>query len=231
MKRTLLTAAALTLVAGCATRPSAEDVADFTRRNTPPAATSQQAPIASTAPAAVTPALPHTTLIPPTEGMRIIIVGNVMALETFDQDVLQQRYDNYVKQMKDAGKTPQFSKDWYLSTTAGLTQVKFAGVTGVYHRFYRAEVPKDLVGSIAFSSAFGTAMVGSSGDLVAAQRNEKTGTWVTHLLCREKDPTYDGCKAQYKVGAFQGVDGKEIDDKLRVVSGGATIDVTTFRAK
>ena len=228
--------ALLLTLSGCATRegialpttrPSKDDVADFNKRNDPAQIAT---PTVGSSPAASREPV-KTTLIPEPEGARVIIVGNVMAFEAFDQAVLNQRFDVYLKRMTDASKQPDFSREWYSATSAGETSVKFSGVTGLYSRFYRAEVPKDIAKSISFASAFGTFMVGSSGDLVVAQRAGKTGTWVTHMLCSEKDPAYSACENQYKVGVYQGVDGRQIDDKLQVVSGGTQIDTVTFKKK
>ena len=236
MRTLLAIIAALLTLSGCATRegialpttrPSKDDVADFNKRNDPaqiPAPTVGPAPVASREPV-------KSMLIPEPEGAKVIIVGNVMAFEAFDAAVLNQRYDVYLKRMTDASKQPNFSREWYSATSAGETSVKFSGVTGLYSRFYRAEVPNDIAKSINFSSSFGTFMVGSSGDLVAAQISPRTGTWVTHVLCSEKDPAFSACESQYKVGVYQGVDGRQIDDKLQVVTGGTQIDTVTFKKR
>lgn len=159
----------------------------------------------------------------------MIIIGNVMALTVFDQATLSERYDNYLKNLTATSASPTFTREWYLGTSGGETPVKSSGITGLYHRFYKAEVPNDLVQQISFSSAFGTFMAGTSGDLVAAERSTKHGTWVARLLCSEKSSDYSSCEAQYQRGIYQGVDGKEITDKLELVEGGKTIDLATYK--
>ena len=239
MKRLIAAAATLLVLSGCATRegialptarPSNEDVADFNKRNSAPP---EAAPATATsaAPSLSPRALSKTSMLPEPEGVRIIVVGHVMAFTPYDEAALSQRYENYVKRVSAASKEPTFSKEWYLATSAGETSVKFSGVTGLYSRFFRAEVPKDIAGTINFASAFGTFMVGSSADLVAAQRHGKTGTWVTHVLCSEKDPAFAACESQYRSGVYQGIDGKEIDDKLQLVAEGSTIDPVTFKKR
>ena len=102
-------------------------------------------------------------------------------------------------------------------------------MTGIYTRFYRAEIPKDLVRQISFASAFGTFMAGTSADLVGVQVLPGYGAWVTHVLCSEKDPTYSACVAQYRQGIYQSSDGREVDNTLKLVEGGAIIDPSSFK--
>lgn len=229
MIRFLGVLAALVLASGCATKegislptskPTQSDVGDFNRRN------SQQTPQAAP-PATASKDVVKTSLIPEVAGPKVIVVGNAMALTTFDEPTLIQRYENYLKQL--AGKPPTFTREWYLAASAGQTSVKYSGVTGIYTRFYRAEVPKDLVRQMGFASAFGTFMAGTSADLVAAQVVPGYGSWVTHVLCSEKDPNYSACEQQYRQGVYQSSDGREIDTTLKLVEGGAIIDPITFR--
>jgi hypothetical protein len=227
-----LLVAILVLVAalsGCATKegialptskPTQQDVSDFNRRNAPASGTTT--PSAAPAKDAV-----RTALIPDVAGPRLIVVGNAMALTLFDEATLNQRYDNYLKQL--AGKAPAFTREWYLATSAGQTSTKYSGVTGIYTRFYRAEIPKDIVRQISFASAFGTFMAGTSADLVAVQVLPGYGAWITHVLCSEKDPAYSACEVQYRQGIYQSSDGREVDNTLKVVEGGAIIDTSTFK--
>jgi len=165
-------------------------------------------------------------MVPDVEGAKLIVVGNAMALTVFNEDALQQRYENYLKKL--AGKPAVIPRDWYMASGAGETAVKYSGLTGVYTRFYRAEVPKDLVRQMGFASAFGTFMAGTSADLVAAQVLPGYGSWITHVLCSEKDANYEACARQYRPGVYQSSDGREVDSTLKEVSGGAVIDPTTF---
>ena len=229
MIRLLVAILALAALSGCATKegislptskPTQDDVSDFNRRNAP--ATSTTAPSSPQGKDTV-----KTSIIPDVSGPRLIVVGNAMALTVFDEATLNQRYDNYLKQLD--GKNPAFTREWYLATSAGQTSAKYSGVTGIYTRFYRAEIPKDLVRQISFASAFGTFMAGTSADLIAVQVLPGYGTWVTHVLCSEKDPTYSACEAQYRQGIYQSSDGREVDNTLKLVEGGAIIDPSTFK--
>lgn len=229
MIRLLVAFLALAALSGCATKegislptskPTQDDVSDFNRRNTP--GTSTTTPSVSPVKDTV-----KTSIIPDVAGARLIVVGNAMALTVFDEATLNQRYDNYLNQL--AGKTPAFTREWYLATSAGQTSAKYSGVTGIYTRFYRAEIPKDLVRQISFASAFGTFMAGTSADLVAVQVLPGYGAWVTHVLCSEKDPAYSACEAQYRQGIYQSSDGREVDNTLKLVEGGAIIDPLTFK--
>ena len=220
---------ALAVFSGCATKegialptskPTQDDVGDFNRRNTPP---SNAAPPTS----ASSKETVKTSLIPDVQGPRLIVVGNAMALTVFDEATLNQRYDNYLKQI--GTKTPAFTREWYLATSAGQTSAKYSGITGIYTRFYRAQVPKDLVRQISFASAFGTFMAGTSADLVVVQVLPGYGAWITHVLCSEKDPNYSACEDQYRRGIYQSSDGREVDNTLKLVDGGGTIDPFTFR--
>ena len=229
MIRLLFALVALAALSGCATKegisfptskPTQDDVSDFNRRNAPAASSSaRSSPQAKDA--------VKTSIIPDVSGPRLIVVGNAMALTVFDEATLNQRYDNYLKQL--AGKTPAFTREWYLATSAGQTSAKYSGVTGIYTRFYRAEIPKDLVRQISFASAFGTFMAGTSADLVGVQVLPGYGAWVTHVLCSEKDPTYSACVAQYRQGIYQSSDGREVDNTLKLVEGGAIIDPSSFK--
>ncbi len=220
---------ALVAISGCATKegfvlptskPTKEDVVDFNRRNTPPP---NAAPPSSSLPKETI----KTSLIPDVQGPRLIVVGNAMALTVFDEDTLNKRYDNYLKQI--GTKTPAFTREWYLATSAGQTSAKYSGVTGIYTRFYKAEVPKDLVKQISFASAFGTFMAGTSADLVVVEVLPGYGTWITHVLCNEKDPNYSACEDLYSRGIYQSSDGREVDNTLKLVDGGGIIDPITFR--
>ena len=220
------------LLAGCATKegirlpsgsgPTKEGVEDFNKRNA-----------ASQPPGQVVVAVlgepVKTALLPELAAPRVVIVGNVMALTSFEDATLNSRYDVYLKQIEAKSGKPTFTREWYLATSAGETAVKFSGLTGLYSRFFKAEIPKDLIRQITFASAFGTFMAGTSGDLVAAERTAMNGTWVTRLLCSEKSSDYAKCEAQYARGIYQSSDGREIDDKLQLVTPGQVINPFTYR--
>lgn len=220
------------LLSGCASKegirlpggsgPTKEGVEDFNKRNTTPQ-NAMQAPIA------IQGETVKTALVPEPLEPRMIIIGNVMALTVFDDATLGSRYDVYLKQMQAKSATPTFTREWYVAASAGETAVEFSGLTGLYSRFFKAEIPKDLIRQITFASAFGTFMAGTSGDLVAAERSAKNGTWVTRLLCSEKSAEYSKCEAQYARGIYQSADGKEIDDKLQLVTSGQVINPFTYR--
>lgn len=152
MKWTVCILSAAILMAGCATKegikfpsgsgPTKEAVEDFQKRNSAPQTSSQ----ASELPKDTL----RTTLIPDPEGPRMIIIGNVMALTVFDDKKLGSRYDNYLKQIEARSGTPGFSREWYVATSGGETAVKIGGVTGVYSRFFKAEIPNDLIRQISF---------------------------------------------------------------------------------
>lgn len=230
MIKLLMALAVIAGLPGCATKegialpsskPTQGDVADFNRRNAPSAGV--VAPSALSSKEVV-----KTSLVPDVQGSRLIIVGNAMALTVFDEATLNQRYDNYLKQI--GAKTPTFTREWYLATGSGETSVKFSGVTGIYTRFYRTEIPKDLTRQISFASAFGTFMAGTSADLVVAQILPGYGTSITHVLCSEKDASYAACEDQYRRGIYQSSDGREVDTTLKLVDGGGAIDPATFRS-
>lgn len=124
-------------------------------------------------------------------GPRVIIIGNVMLLHRFNQKILHRRDDNNLKKIGDA--KPAFTREWVVSRSSGSVAVKISGILGVYSRFYTAEVPRDRGGMVTFASAFGTFMVGTSGDLVAAESEPPMGTWITRILCSEKQPDFSEC--------------------------------------
>lgn len=216
--------------AGCVTKqgislptgtgPTKENIEDFAKRNSAPPA---QSPVRDLSRETL-----KTGLVPDSKGPKVIIIGNVMALTTFDEPTLNSRYDIYLKNLEARGASPTFTREWYLGTSAGETAVKFAGITGIYHRYFKAEIPKDLVRQITFASGFGSFMAGTSGDLVSAERTSESGTWITRLLCSEKSPDYSPCEKQYSTGVYQGIDGREIDNSMQVVEGGKVINPLTF---
>lgn len=172
-----------------------------------------------------------TSLVPESDEPKVVIIGHIMALTNFDQADLNKRYDTYLKQVKSRSAEPDFTREWYLATGSGETAVRFSGYTGVYSRWFKAEIPRDLIQQMSFASTLGSFMLNTSGDLVAAERSPKTGTWITRLLCSEKTSDYGKCSNQYVRGIYQSADGREIDDKLRLIVGGRTIDPQTYKVK
>ncbi|MBE5317244.1 MAG: hypothetical protein H4O13_17765 [Xanthomonadales bacterium] len=198
--------------------PSAAELTDFNARNLPVGAWVEPGGRVDT---------PATTLLQPVPGPRVIVVGHVMALQALDADDVD--YQSYARAAAGPGQRPALDREAYVLTSAGRTAVRTAGVTGIYSQQNMAEVPRDLVDGIEFSSAFGTAMVGTYGDLVAMQVMPLLGPWLTHVLCRKREPDYAGCLERYATGMFQSSDGREIDGRLRVVEDGERIDLATFR--
>lgn len=226
-KRLLVAIALVSSLSACVTPqgirlarsgPSAEELADFNARNLPVGAWVEPGGQVET---------PATTLLQPVPGPRVIVVGHVMALQALDADDVD--YQNYARAAAGPGQRPALDREAYVLTSAGRTAVRTAGVTGIYSQQNMAEVPRDLVDRIEFSSAFGTAMVGTYGDLVAMQVMPLLGPWLTHVLCRKREPDYAGCLERYATGVFQSSDGREIDGRLRVVEGGERIDTASFR--
>ena len=226
-KRLLVAIALVSSLSACVTPqgirlarsgPSAAELADFNARNLPVGAWVEPGGQVDT---------PATTLLQPVPGPRVIVVGHVMALQVLDADDVD--YQSYAKVAAGPGQRPALDREAYALTSAGRTAVRIAGVTGVYSQQNMAEVPRDLVDGIEFSSAFGTAMVGTYGDLVAMQVMPLLGPWLTHVLCRKREPDYSGCLERYATGVFQSSDGREIDGRLRVVEGGERIDLASFR--
>lgn len=226
-KRLLVAIALVSSLSACVTPqgirlarsgPSAEELADFNARNLPVGAWVEPGGQVDT---------PATTLLQPVPGPRVIVVGHVMALQALDADDVD--YQNYARAAAGPGQRPALDREAYVLTSAGRTAVRTAGVTGIYSQQNMAEVPRDLVDGIEFSSAFGTAMVGTYGDLVAMQVMPLLGPWLTHVLCRKREPDYAGCLERYATGVFQSSDGREIDGRLRVVEGGERIDLASFR--
>lgn len=231
MKKIVLLFVMVIILSGCITKEglvipigdklSKEDIADFHRRND----------VVSFPPMSLySKDIVRTSLVSDSHDERIIVVGNVLALTQFDESMLNQRYETLLELITATSEKLPFTKKWYYQTCFGETSVKYAGITGIYFRRIKANVPKDLVGQVNYASAFNVFMFGMSGDLVAAQITDK-GIWVTHVLCHEKDKDYSACEAQYERGLFQGVDGKEIDNRFRVKKDGSVIDLGTFKRK
>ena len=199
--------------------PSAEELADFNARNLPVGTWVEPGGEVD---------VPTTTLLQPVPGPRVIVVGHVMALQALDAD---DDYQTFARAAAGPGQRPALDRATYALTSAGRTAVHTAGVTGIYSQQNMAEVPRDLVEGIEFSSAFGTAMVGTYGDLVAMQVIPLLGPWLTHVLCRKREPDYADCLDRHVTGVFQSSDGREIDGRLRVVEDGERIDLASFRRR
>lgn len=201
------------------TAPSQSDLDDYNARNMS---------ARSTPAAGIAGHLAKSEMLPTVDGVRLIIIGNVMALTAFNVDDLNRRYDVYEDRMRKASAQPAFSRSWYQERAPGEVAVKISGVPGFYSRFYKAEVPKDLVSKISFASGVGSFMVGSSADLVAAEIFPTHGIWVTRILCSEKQTDFADCEANFQRGLYQAVDGREINEQFQVKEVGATIDLSTY---
>lgn len=199
---------------------SAKDLADFNSRNLPNAPWVEPGRLISAS---------GTRLLEPPPGPRVIVVGHVMALQATKEGEEEQAFRNFSKAAAGSGQQPALGRESYARVSVGRTAVRTSGITGVYSQQYMAEVPSDLSPYIQFSSAFGTAMVGTYGDLVAMQLMPLLGPWVTHVLCRKRDPGYADCLARHPTGMFQSVNGHEIDSRLRVVAGGERIHLDSFQ--
>ena len=228
----VIAALAAILLSGCvakygimlpiSTGPTQNDLDDAIRRNETKPSEAASTPLQGVL---------KTALIADEQGARLIIVGNVMPLSSYDESTLNQHYDTMLKSLATASKQPPFTREWFLATCSGETAVKYSGITVIYHKHFRALVPKDIVKGINFSSTFGTFMFGTSGDLVVAQATSQGGPWITHVLCSEKDNSYSTCEQQYQPGIYQSIDSREIDIKLKVKEGGAVIDTATYKKR
>lgn len=164
-------------------------------------------------------------------GVKLIAIGTTGAFTELSEKQISDDYDNYEKMAKEKGlkRSMKMTREWAIGNTGGVVSVKYHEIPLLGARQITAFVFKDMREMIGFPSTMGAFMVGSSGDLVAAKQFENIGIWITKVLCSEKKPDFSSCSKLYRPGLYQAVDGREIDNSLKVIDDGNRIDIETFK--
>jgi hypothetical protein len=97
---------------------------------------------------------------------------------------------------------------------------------GQWHRI-RVRVPDSLAHDTRFASPAGSAMFGTTGDLVVAKGDRDGVLWLERVLCRD-DATYRACAGNYQSGIFDENTGQELARDRKPKPGGVLVDVTSY---
>lgn len=160
----------------------------------------------------------------------VTLIGTLSAYRGFDADDYEREYEKYAKGFEkwESGTEPNLSFEGFSETMAGWTNVKVFGIPLIAAAYMKALVPRDVIGEVDFESGFGTFLLQSSSDLVAAVSNDDGAFVVKELLCPDTQG-FTECKKQYHRGIFEAATGKELRSKLRIKEDGVHIDPATFK--
>lgn len=161
-----------------------------------------------------------------------VVVGNVGSLRALD---VAARPDFYKKayvvgaQKWHPGQPTVMTESDFTSKVAGYTGIVLWSVPGVISSrrtvaVYEADVP-----TIDFPSQGMASFWGTTGDLVVARQNVDGVYFINQVLCKKSAADYSKCEDQFARGTFDQNTGEEVGNDRAPKSGGARIDVTTFR--
>jgi hypothetical protein len=159
----------------------------------------------------------------------MIAIGTTMAA-TRITDKESEEIFVLVDKVGKAKNKKGLTHDFWMRNVAGNVRVQVTEaslITGT--RQIGAVIPKELVEKMNFPSAFNASMFLASADLVSVELFDNRGSWITRILCSEKQPDFKDCLKQYARGRYQVLDGREIDADLKVISNGHRIDLDTFK--
>lgn len=166
----------------------------------------------------------------PTPGS--LAIGNVGSLRRLEPNRRAGFYQkSYVKSAEKwhPGLPPTMSESEFSSRTAGYTAVIVWSVPGMLSRRVTSAVFESDVPLIDFPSQKAASFWGVTGDLVAAKSNDDGIFFVTTVLCKKTAPDFSKCEEQFARGQFDANTGEELDKDMAPKSGGARIDVTTYK--
>ncbi|MDN0081597.1 hypothetical protein QU487_02330 [Crenobacter sp. SG2305] len=166
----------------------------------------------------------------PTVELGIIVIGTVGPFRPVDGEKRHQFYVSYDKEAQKfhPAKGNVLSEEDFVKTIAGWTSIEVFSIPGVMNQRLPALVKETDRDQVTFASTFGSFMLGSTGDLVAARSNADGELILNRILCHDKDPNYRACAVQYERGRFDANTGQEVADGFKPKSNGALIDVTTY---
>jgi hypothetical protein len=163
----------------------------------------------------------------------ILVIGNVGSLRKLEGDVRHKFYDQSYKATAEKwhpGQAPAMSEAEFTTQVAGYTGIVLWSVPGVISGRRTAAVREIDIPKIDFPGPRMANFFGSTGDLVVASTNEDGAIWVDQVLCKDNAPDYSKCSDNFVRGVFDKNSGAELGSGMEPKTGGAHIDVATFRA-
>ncbi|CAN0622870.1 conserved exported protein of unknown function [Burkholderia multivorans] len=167
----------------------------------------------------------------PENAVGIVLVGSVGPLRKVEP---KDRPQLYVAYAKDATKwhpdhEPYLSESEFVAQMAGWTTMETFSIPGMITLRQPALVQDSDVDNITFASTFASFMVGATGDLVAAKSNSDGVMVIEKVLCKDANPDYRTCAAQFEKGHFDANTGAELDRAMKPKQSGVHIDPATFK--
>lgn len=164
----------------------------------------------------------------------LIVVGRVTDFQAIEYDEFESVYKGqylafYEKWHGDGD--PALSMGQFANTIGGFTKIaawRFngLGLIGAQKVTY-ALVPNRLEDGIQVPSVVDRFFWTGTSDLVAAKTNDDGVFVIKRVLCQE-GPEFDQCSKGYAKGLFEATTGTAIDEDLKPITGGPSIDIESF---
>ncbi len=162
----------------------------------------------------------------------IMIVGNVGTRREIPERVRSAFYQKiYMTTARKwlTGPTPVVSEQEFVRDFGAYTAITVWSIPGVIANRRQALVRVADLENTRFSSSMSTLFFGANGDLVVAGTNADGAVIVEKVLCQDSASGYSQCAGEYTRGSFDRNTGEEIGDDMKPKSGGARIDVQSFK--
>lgn len=127
------------------------------------------------------------------------------------------------------GPEPSVSEPEFIRDFGAYTAITVWSIPGVIANRRQALVRTADLDGTHFSGSMSTLFFGANGDLVVAGTNADGAVVVEKVLCQDSGTNYSQCAAQFTRGDFDRNTGEEIGDDMKPKSGGARIDVKSFK--
>jgi hypothetical protein len=159
----------------------------------------------------------------------ILVIGTAGPLRAIDDKDRPGFYSAYLKMAAQwhPGAPPGMDADAFERKLAGWASVQTSSIPGIMTWRIRVLVPDSLAHDTRFASAAGSAVFGTTGDLVAARGDRDGLLWLERVLCRD-DAAYRACAGNYQSGIFDENTGQELTRDRKPKPGGALVDVTSY---
>lgn len=161
-----------------------------------------------------------------------VVIGNVGSLRALDVAARAEIYRTaYVvgAQKWHPGTPTVMSETDFTNTVAGYTGLVLWSVPGVVASRRTVAVLQADIAAIDFPGQRTANYFGVTGDLVVARQNADGVFFVSRILCKKSAPEYSQCEGQFARGLFDQNTGEELGNDRAPKTGGARIDVTTYK--
>jgi hypothetical protein len=159
----------------------------------------------------------------------LIVIGTTGPFRSIEDKDRPGFYAAYVKVSGQwhPGEPPSMDADTFQGMLAGWASIQVSGIPGIMSVRLRMLVPTSVLHETQFSSAAGSFLFGTTGDLVVARTDHDSLLWLERVLCRD-DRTYHDCAKSYQLGVYDENTGRALDrDRKPKVNGGA-VNLTTY---